>query len=358
VDENLVVLRRPASFLALAFAAVAVGLLHARPALSSPAEPAKSLDPYARVRGVMVSCPRAGLEWGTDDMVHTLGILHDLGVNWVSIHPYGGLADDGTVGHSRIDRLYDDPSWLQRAIREAHAKGLKIAITPHLAYWRTRFSYRSEICFDDDASWRRFFETYQEFIVKVADLSEDADALVVGSELDGTIQHDAEWRKVIAAVRGTFHGPITYASGWDAYTRVKFWDALDVVCVDGYFPLVDHDGMPTDAELQRGWARVASELDAFGKRTGRHVVLGELGYNRSMQAAVRPWDYREDDDPRAEQLQTRCLDTALHAIAKSDTVVGAFLWKWLPGEDPDDNFLASTPAMQKVIEKNWGPTHR
>ncbi|HMB71729.1 MAG TPA: hypothetical protein VKU85_20625, partial [bacterium] len=67
-----------------------------------------------------ISCPGAGREWGSEEMVGTLGILAGLGVNWVAIHPYGGIANDGTVGRGRIDRLYEDPYWLTRAIREAH----------------------------------------------------------------------------------------------------------------------------------------------------------------------------------------------------------------------------------------------
>jgi hypothetical protein len=302
---------------------------------------------------VTVSCPGAGLEWGSDDMVRTLGILADLGVNWVAIHPYGGIRDDGTVGSSRIDRLWEDPAWLERAIREAHAKGIKIMIVPHLAYWGSRFRYRAEIAFDDEASWARFFGSYEAFVRKAARLSKDADAFVVGSELDRTIHRETEWRRIIAGARGEFPGPITYAAGWDAYRDVRFWDALDAVAVQAYFPLVQHEGMPTDHELTSSWTRIVSELEAFGREHHRHVVLGELGYNRSFTAAVRPWEYPQDPDPRAEELQTRCLDAALRAIDRTDGVVGAFLWKWFPGEVSRGNFLASTPAMRRVIARHW-----
>ena len=314
-----------------------------------------AVDPYATVRGVTVSCPGAGLEWGSDDMVRTLSVLRELGVNWVAIHPYGGIDEDGTVGGARIDRLWEDPSWLTRAIAEAHAQGIKIMITPHLAYWGTRFRYRGEIRFPDEASWRRFFDTYDAFIVRAARLAHDADAFVVGSELDATTGHDAEWRRIISDVRREFAGPVSYAAGWDKYAQLPFWDALDAIAVQGYFPLVDHEGIPTDAELEGAWARIVAELDGFGRAKGKPVVLGELGYNRSLEAAVRPWEYRQDADPRAEALQTRCLDVALRAVARDgDHVVGAFLWKWFPGEVSRGNFLASTPAMRKVITRNWG----
>jgi hypothetical protein len=322
-------------------------------AAASLSEAAATEDPYAIVRGVTVSCPGAGLEWGSDDMVRTLAILEGLGVNWVAIHPYGGIRDDGTVGRSRIDRLWEDPSWLTRAIRAAHAKGIKIMITPHVAYWGSRFEYRAAVSFDDEASWARFFGTYEEFIVRVARLSTEADAFVVGSELDRTTHREREWRRIIAAVRREFRGPMTYAAGWDAYAKVAFWDALDVVAVQGYFPLVQHEGVPTDAELTAAWSRIVADLESFGRARGRRVVLGELGYNRSLSAAVRPWEYPQDAVPEAEVLQTRCLDAALGALSKSRGVAGAFLWKWFPGEVSRGNFLASTPAMRNVIARYW-----
>jgi len=314
---------------------------------------APAADPFAEVRGITVSCPMAGEEWGSDDMVRTLAILSDLGANWVAIHPYGGLANDGTVGRGRIDHLYDRPYWLVRAIREAHARGMKILIKPHLAYWGSRFPWRGEIAFDDDADWRRFFDTYRAWIVRVAALSHHADAFAVGTELDRTVSHEDEWRRIIADVRGEIDVPLTYSASWDSYESIPFWDALDAIAVQAYFPIVDHEGPTTDAELAAGWTRIAARLDEFGRRHGRHVVLGELGYNRSMDAAIRPWDYRVSSDPAAEELQVRCLDAALTAVSRSDVIAGAFLWKWFPGEFPRGNFLVSAPAMRGVVARHW-----
>lgn len=310
-------------------------------------------DPYEDVRGMTVSTPTAGREWGSDAMVKTMSVLRGLGVNWITIHPYGGIREDGTVGRSGIDNMYRDPVWLTRAIREAHAQGLKIMIKPHLAYWGTHFSWRGEIGFDDEDSWDRFFSTYGEWILRVAALSGEADAFVVGTELDRTMPYEAEWRRIIAEVRDTIDVPLTYSASWGRYRDVKFWDALDVIGIQSYFPLVDHEGAATDEELEEGWARIVAELEDYARANGKRVVLGELGYNRSLAAAVRPWSYRQDSDDGAEELQERCLDTALRAIADSREIVGAFLWKWFPGEYPRGNFLKSTPGMRAVIERNW-----
>jgi len=149
---------------------------------------------------------------------------------------------------------------------------------------------------------------------------------------------------------------VVFVREWTPAQRAserKFWDALDAISVQAYFPLVEHEGPPTDAELRSGWDRIVARLEAYGASHGRPVVLGELGYNRSLEAAVRPWEYAVHADPEAESLQVRCLDTALAAVDRSAGIKGAFLWKWFPGEVARGNFRKSTPAMRQVIARHW-----
>jgi len=312
-------------------------------------------DPHAVVHGMTISCPGAGRIWGTDQMVTTMRELKTLGVNWITIHPYAGIRGDGTVGgEGGMSRMYADPTWLTRPIAEAHALGLKIMIKPHIAYWGSPFDWRGAIRFDTDAEWRQFFDTYERWITMVADLSRDADAFVVGTELDRTVEHDARWRAIIAAVRAKTNAPLTYCAGWDSYEIVPFWDALDVIGIQAYFPLVDHERVPTPKELDRAWGVWMGRLESFAARYARQVVFGELGYNLSSMAAVRPWEYRQGGGD-AEEIQRLCMTSALRAIEESDFVVGAFLWKWFPDEGRGHrNFLTSTPSMREVIGRFWG----
>ena len=312
-------------------------------------------DPYRTVRGMTVSCPRAGQIWGTDAMVKTMAKLKDLGVNWITIHPYAHIHSDGTVGGRYVRHMYDEPQWLKRPIAEARRLDLKIMIKPHISYWGSPFDWRGEIEFDTSEQWKRFFETYRQWVTMVARLSKDADAFVVGTELDRTVHHEQEWRTIIKAVRREFDGPVTYAANWDSYKDIEFWDALDVIGIQAYFPLIKHDGIPTTDELERGWARIMENLTAFADKHERRILFAELGYNRSKDAARRPWSYREGGK-NAELVQKRCLDAALQAVKDSDDVVGAFLWKWFPGERQYSNFTKSTPAMRAVIRRHWSNT--
>ena len=186
----------------------------------------------------------------------------------------------------------------------------------------------------------------------VAQLSEDADAFVVGTELEETIHHEEEWRQIIASVRKVTNVPLTYSANWDRYEKIQFWDALDVIAIQSYFPLVNHTDLPTQNELDRAWTRLVAKLEAFAAEHDRKIVLGELGYNRSSLAASRPWEYRTGGE-NAEIVQQRCMQAALTALSRSDAVVGAFLWKWFPGNRRRGNFLLMSPAMREVIAECW-----
>jgi hypothetical protein len=338
---------------------------------ATPAGHSTENDPYAIVRGMTVSCQSWGWEWGSDGMFATMDDLKSLGVNWIAIHPYAGIRKDGTVGSRRSAK---DAQWLRRPIEEAHKRGLKICIKPHMAHWGSGFSWAGDIKFETDEEWRRFFTMYEQWLVDLAETCHDADALCIGTEIDGTIAHVDDWRRIIAAVRTKTKAPLTYASNWDAYERVTFWDALDVICVHGYFPLCDQpaapvatatDGarpvIPEQAALDAKWMDLIDRLETFGNAHGRKVVLGELGYDISMNAAVKPWEpsprRRDHGSADALEIQRRCLSAALKAVAQSETVMGAFLWKWFPGDEREDahgeNFLMSTPAMREVIAAHW-----
>jgi len=102
---------------------------------------------------------------------------------------------------------------------------------------------------------------------------------------------------------------------------------------------------------------IAKEQDSEPNHHRRKVLLTELGYNRSDLAAIRPWDHRQRGD-HAEEFQQRCLIAALRALKHTDDVCGAFLWKWFPGRVHDEDFLLTTPSMQRVIAQHWGHSIR
>jgi hypothetical protein len=322
-------------------------------ALAEPLPPAQ--DSEEPIRGVIISCHGFGREWGSDEMVETMRQVKALGANWIQIHPYGTVQRDGSLNFGRgMSADGEAPQWLARPIAEAHKLGLKICITPHVAPWRAGWRWRGDITFETDAQWDKFFSDYERWITQLARFCKDADGFTVGSELDQMLDgREKEWRRIIASVRTETDAPLTYAANWPDYKRVKFWDALDVISISAYFPVAKHARTPTAAEIDQSWRRTKAEVLDYAASQYRRVVFMELGYDSSLRAAIEPWK-NGDHSPAAEAVQTLCLDRALQAIDEPDDILGAFLWKWFPGEvSRREDFLVSKPAMRAVLAKHW-----
>ena len=84
-----------------------------------------------------------------------------------------------------------------------------------------------------------------------------------------------------------------------------------------------------------------------------NLQQGKMGSARSWLAATEPWDYSTRTSADAEALQRLCMEVALEAISEESAVVGAFLWKWFPGDRIPRNFAMSSPAMHEVIGAHW-----
>jgi hypothetical protein len=307
--------------------------------------------PRTEVRGITVSTPGSGRDWGSDAIGPCFDELSGLGANWIAIHPYAAIRADGTV-RSRLDPA-SPPEYLTRPIREAHERGLKILIKPHLAYWGSPFRWRGEIDFgEDEAAWQRFWRGYEAWILDLAAIARDADAFCIGTELDRTLRFESRWRSLIANVRERSDAALSYAANWTDYRDVGFWDALDCIGIQAYFPVCD-ERTEDRARLESGWRALMAELREFSRAHGRRICFTELGYNRSFDAPVRPWDYRQDGE-EALAVQATCLDVALRAIEDEPCVVGAFLWKWFPRELPrDHDFKLQTTTLRAVLREAW-----
>jgi hypothetical protein len=310
------------------------------------------------VRGITISCQTWGREWGTDGFGRELDRLAELGANWVAIHPYARIHGDGSLRWRAIDPA-DPPIWLARPIAEARRRGIGILIKPHLAYWGSPFAWRGEIDFAGAAERERFFREYGDWIVALARATREADAFAVGTELDRlVVAEEGRWRELVARVRAVTGAKLTYAANWTDYERVPFWDALDAIGVQAYFPLSE-ERAPDERELAAGWERVLAPLRALHERTGKPVVFTELGYDRSLAAASRPWESGRAsgaEDAAAGLLQRRCLGASLTVLAReSNWLRGAFLWKWFVGAPGwnDRDFALDTPEVRALLRGAW-----
>jgi len=117
--------------------------------------------------------------------------------------------------------------------------------------------------------WAAWFASYRPFILHYAadGRAHGLRALCVGCELGTTAVHAAEWRQIVAAVKGVYAGPLTYADNQVEYNPngVTWWDAVDFIGQDAY-PTLTQVVEPTVEDLMSGWVPFRDKLQALAER--------------------------------------------------------------------------------------------
>ena len=134
-----------------------------------------------------VSCPTYGQVWGSPAFSASLETLKTLGVDWVAIHPYAGVRQDGSVRYTPAERT----EYLGGAVSRAAKAGIPLFWKPHLAYWGS-FDWRGSIDFESETARRRFGEQYRAFILDQARFAAKAGAplFAVGVELERLVHYE------------------------------------------------------------------------------------------------------------------------------------------------------------------------
>ncbi len=267
--------------------------------------------------------------------------LASRGVNWIVQTPFGWQRE---VDQPELRMIRGDQGWwgerdegIARTTEYARRAGLKTLLKPHVwLFDRDGEVWRGDIAMTSEADWSAWFGGYGDFMLHYAQLAQQLgiEALSVGTELHGTVHREAEWRALIERVRGVYGGKLTYSANWyREYAEVGFWDALDWIGLQGYFPLSDAE-FPSVDQLVDGWAEPVEELAALARATGRPIVFTEIGYKSVPFMAHEPWVWPERrmrvSDPRAFQAQASAYEAFFRAVWPQDWVAGAYFWKWYP----------------------------
>ena len=242
---------------------------------------------------------------------------------------------------------------LHAAIRDAHTLGLAVLVKPHV--W-VPDSWAGAVAMNSEAAWNEWFADYRNELQRIAQVAADehAEALAIGTELTVTTQRP-EWNELIAAVRAVYSGRLIYvAHNVEEAEMVPFWDRLDAIGVTLYPPL----GADDDRDGRRGTMRaVADRLDALAARTGKSIVVGEVGLRSAEGAAAKPWESAEERaSPPDPALQAAVLADWLAALDRPG-INGILIWRWFTDPDAggltDTDFTVQGKPAERVLLCAW-----
>jgi hypothetical protein len=217
---------------------------------------------------------------------------------------------------------------LGQAIDEAHRLGLQVLLKPHLEV--KDGTYRGDL--GASPSW---FKNYGAFVLEFAAIGEKhhAEIFCIGTELENISYAGwrAEWENLIAELRKVYKGKLTYAANWTEYQSVCFWDQMDFIGIDSYFPLTEK-AEPTQAELDKAWAEIADRIGVWHAQNNmtKKILFTEIGYQSADKTNVTPWltTSRQED----QQEQAMALEALFKTMANRDWFEGLYYWKYVPSD--------------------------
>jgi len=262
------------------------------------------------------------------------------------------------------DRSPSDSS-VRHAIRKAHEYGMKVMLKPHIDLIKDEGCTRSDIGFGASGDWKKWFKSYMSFITHYARMArkENVEFFCVGTELSFASQKEDFWRdSVIKDVRKVFKGQITYAANWDAYKDVKFWDLVDYVGIDAYFPIARKSNATTE-EILSGWKKWFTEIEAFQKRVNKPIIFTESGYCSADSASNRPWEQASKRTAPNIALQKECYKALVETFWNKPWFFGAYWWAWKTypkagGENNSSFTPQNKPAMEYLKTVYSSPVER
>jgi hypothetical protein len=302
-----------------------------------PAEVPPTTAPSELQKGITFATWWQG-EYATPEAERSLANLAATGANWVAIVVTGYQTTYASTAITRDPPSTPTDADLAHVIDKAHELGLRVMLKPHVDLAEDPAHWRGDIgtAFTDETLWRRWFASYRDFVEHYAALARNhaVEQFCVGTELIGTSHREGDWRGVIRGVREIFPGPITYASNHSGEEMaIGWWDAVDYIGVDAYYPLTEAREPTADA-LRVAWAENGhiEILRRLAEEHAKPILLTEIGYRSVAGAVAAPWEVGGEAPIDLEE-QAEAYRAALQALWDQPWLAGLYWWNW--DTDPD-----------------------
>jgi len=189
------------------------------------------------------------------DQSHIQPIIN-VHANHVAIIPFGFIRD---LAHPEV-RFNTDKQWfgetkdgVKQYVKELRKEKVKIMLKPQIWVWRGEYTGFIEMENEDD--WKVLETTYTAYILEFAKLATTlkADIFCIGTELEKFVKNRPEyWQGLIKKIKTIYKGELTYAANWDEFKQTPFWNKLNFIGVNAYFPVSDVK-TPTVEACREGW---------------------------------------------------------------------------------------------------------
>lgn len=294
-----------------------------------------------------------------------LAPVRAMNADWVAIVPYGFCRKGDPhffFSENRKEKRDwqwwgETPAGVAETVQMARRQGLKTMLKPHV--WMQGGSHL-DLEFTTETDWQTFETDYAQYVLYFAHVADSlrVDLYCITTELDRfALARPAFWNRLIGQIRQVYKGPLTYAANWDRYERIPFWNQLDYIGVDAYFPLSDARD-PSVADLIAGWKPHLNALQKTSSQFQKPILFTEFGYRSCDYTARRPWESDTDCVPNPTAQANACA-ALTEAVWPQPWLAGGFVWKWFMDHNgrhhERDQYSPQGKPAEVVLQQKWRP---
>lgn len=281
--------------------------------------------------------------------------------NHAAVMPFGFIRDINSpeVIHNTDRQWYGETKkGAKQYIQMLQKNGIQVMVKPQIWIWRGEFT--GNLTMKTEKDWKILEESYDDFILTYAALAEEskADILCIGTELEQFVKNRPDyWKNLIQKIRKTYKGKLTYAANWDEYPRTIFWEDLDFIGIDAYFPLSE-EKTPSVEQLKQGWKPWKKKIAALSKEKNKPVLFTEFGYRSMDYNAKKPWLVDRNEQNVNLEAQANAKRAIFSEFWTEDWFAGGYVWKWFinhekSGGVDNNRFTPQNKPAQKIITEYY-----
>jgi len=290
------------------------------------------------------------------------GHIDSIAANWMAISPFAFSSSNTSPGvqfNPNFQWWGETEEGVNTTIDYCRGRNMKIMLKPQV--WIPSGGWVGHYNPGIEAGWQTWEEQYRDYIMIFVNIAieRDVEVFCVGTEYKiAAVEREPFWRQLIADIRAIYDGELVYASNWDHYQNIAFWDELDYIGVDSYFPLVDAV-TPTVEEIDAAWPPVKQQLADFSNQHGKQILFCEFGYMSIDHGAWQNWENEGNQANLNVNMvaQRNAFESFFKNIWEEDWFAGGFIWKWYhdhpnAGGPTHKEYTPQNKLAEKVI-KQW-----
>ncbi len=304
--------------------------------------------------------------WNRTENTSSIESLIQNNVEWVAVTPFLYQSDEGSLdmrSPTAIGEWSKRDSTFIKAIHELHDRRVKVHLKPHV--WLGQ-GWRSNISLSDQEEWNRWFDTYETNMLHYAHMAAftNAELFCIGTELKTTLTAlPNRWVQLVTKIKEIYPGKLTYAANWDGeFKKVPFWNEMDYVGVQAYFPLTKSNA-PEITAIEDGWSKHITMLKVLHEQYQKPILFTEVGYKSEATATISPWEWGDSFDilfaKRSYRTQQYAYEALFNKLWDEGWFAGMYIWQWDnryrgPSNGAALDFTPQYKPAQNTIAKWYG----